>query len=98
LTRPDADVLLNIFHPDFAARAKEGWHPDLDELLEKIATEIDRGARAELFAEAQRDVIEHAYAIPLKEQSQIIGLADTVQGFRFDQAWWPVFYDVWLDQ
>jgi peptide/nickel transport system substrate-binding protein len=87
LTRPDADVLLNIFHPDFAARAKEGWHPDLDELLEKIATEIDRGARAELFAEAQRDVIEHAYAIPLKEQSQIIGLADTVQGFRFDQAW-----------
>lgn len=98
LTRPDADVLLNIFHPDFAARSGKDWHPELDELLEQISTEVDHDQRDALFEKAQREVLTHAYAIPIKEQAQVIGLADTAHGLHFDQAWWPVLYDVWVDQ
>ncbi|WP_392508575.1 ABC transporter substrate-binding protein [Naumannella halotolerans] len=80
-TRPDPDILRSIYY----GNADLGI--DDDQLAEAIATEVstaDTEVRYEAAATTQRIIVEQAYGIPVFELTTVLGLAEGVQGVRFD--------------
>jgi len=47
-------------------------------------------------AEAQRQLVDHGYAIPLFELAQVHGLSPKVQGVTLDASSRVNFHDTWV--
>lgn len=101
LTRPDADVLLSNYHPNYSwwlRRQGVDPYPEVTKLLEEQTVEIDPAKRAELVAQVQELLVENAYAVPIRESSQIWALSTSAHGLWLTTPWWANFSDVWVDQ
>ncbi|MGW9114690.1 ABC transporter substrate-binding protein [Microbacterium sp. NPDC055683] len=98
-TRADPDVLLNTFHPDFVtyARFTDENIPDLVEVLDAQTTELDPAARQELFAEAQRLIVERGYGFPYSQSGRPTVALGNVHGLGNQLTGWQVFDEAWLD-
>jgi len=70
--------------------------PDLDALLQAIASEPTTEARQAASEAAQRYLAENAYILPIFEEPQVFGLTDKVQGFATESVGRPSFYSTWL--
>jgi peptide/nickel transport system substrate-binding protein len=100
LFNSDPSILNSTF---LAANADGGFNwakwrdPELDRLLVEATRTLDREARAELYAQVQRKIMDAALILPLREYVQLNGARAAVRGLRFDaRGWFPWLYDVWL--
>ena len=72
--------------------------PQLEELLEGVASDPDPQARVADSQAVQRYLAEQAYVIPLFEEPQVYGTSARVHGVTFESVARPSFYEVWLAQ
>jgi peptide/nickel transport system substrate-binding protein len=98
VTRADADILRTQFST--AQRNLSLREPDdaVDPLLDEQLGEADPAAREALAADAQREILDRALAIPLFELAQSIGVRGNVHGVTFDASSRLLFHDAWIEQ
>lgn len=97
-TRAEGDILRSTF-----STTQRNWshlRPDnnLDILFAQSLSEPDNAKRGELLAAIQREIVDQAYAVPLFELAQSIGVAHNVRGLGFEASSRLKFYDAWLIQ
>jgi peptide/nickel transport system substrate-binding protein len=93
----DPNILWSFYHSDggfnfaqVADEALDGW---LDE-----ATATSNPDRDTLYAQIQRNIMEQALVIPVRDYVNLNVARSNVQGLRFDaQGWFPWLVDVRLD-
>jgi peptide/nickel transport system substrate-binding protein len=108
LGRADPDAIKSNFHPENRNRllqiggsskqVKSFTDPKLNTLLENIASEPNREKRLALTAEAQRYIVDQAYALPTFESPNVFAGNSYVKGALFDTTGRQVFYNIWLDK
>ena len=105
--RADPEVLKSQYYPTTRDQLRqkggkgEGTtfvDTDLNDILDKIASEPDTSKRLEYTGAAQKRLIEQAYVIPLFEEPQSFAGAPYVKDVAFEAVGRPVFYSVWLDR
>jgi peptide/nickel transport system substrate-binding protein len=94
LTRTDPDVLRVMFSSASTARWAIVDDSDLDSLLKKQAEVADTQARDSLLADAQAEIVDKAYIVPLLEVAQVHAAQAGITGFEFDSSSRVVLYDV----
>ncbi|ACQ81740.1 extracellular solute-binding protein family 5 [Beutenbergia cavernae DSM 12333] len=106
-TKVGPDVLRILYHSDGIVPAPSGYFanlsqvalPELDALLDEASLETDTDARAQLYAEAQRLVLEGRYILPLYDQQNHFLYRSDVRGLRaLATVSTPTFADAWLAQ
>ena len=98
VTRADADILRPQFSSTQRNINKREADDVLDPLLDQQLATADADERAELVADAQREIVEQGLAIPLFELAQSIGVAADLHGVEFDASSRLLFHDAWLEQ
>ena len=71
--------------------------PELEQLLQQVASSPTQQQRAEASAQAQRLLIDKHYTIPLFEEPQVFGVAPGISGFHTEAVGRPTFYDLTID-
>ncbi len=101
--RADFDVLKSQYFSknrntllNFAKADGSVGDPELDTLLQAIASEPTTEERQAASAAAQQYLAENAYILPIFEEPQVFGLTDKVQGFATESVGRPSFYSTWL--
>jgi peptide/nickel transport system substrate-binding protein len=98
LFAPDPDVMRRIHSP--AGRAPSSVSkvddPELNRLLEAGYRESDQGKRVQIYAQAQRLIVEKTYAIPTYVLIYNLAAASRVQGITIDVHGFPVFHGAWI--
>ncbi|WP_052914828.1 MULTISPECIES: ABC transporter substrate-binding protein [Protofrankia] len=96
LTRADPDVLSTVFATTTKNRAHLPAGNPLDTLLAKQSETLDAAERAALVGQAQRQIVQEAYSLPVYEQAQSVAFAGRVQAVALDGSAQPAFFDAWL--
>ncbi|MDB4974212.1 MAG: peptide transporter [Myxococcaceae bacterium] len=94
----DPDVLRRLYSPLLRAKtaASKVDDPELTAVLERAARELDRAARAALYAQAQRLILQRNYAIPTYVLQYTVATSSKVQDLSIDQHGFPTFYEAWI--
>lgn len=93
VTRPDPEVLGTVFPSTSAGNPNRRTEPGrIDELLADLGRTTEPAARQRLTDEATREVLDQGHAIPLFEQSAVVGTAASVDGVTLDASSRTVFY------
>ncbi|NLE99269.1 MAG: TIGR04028 family ABC transporter substrate-binding protein, partial [Propionibacterium sp.] len=71
--------------------------PELDRLLDEVASQAEADDRAAASAAAQDHLSEHAYILPLFEEPVVYGVHGSVEGFGTESVGRPSFYSARLD-
>ncbi len=104
-TKLGPDVLRILFHSSGITPAPSGYFanhaqvsiPTLDVLLDQAAEITDDAARADLYENAQRLILEGFYILPLYDQQNHFLIGPDVAGARaLPTVSTPTFYDAWL--
>jgi len=101
----DPNILSTLYHSKNAGPDK-GWNfthqefPELDAMLDAGDTTTDLDARCEIYAEAQRFIMEEGLTIPVRPRLSYVAYRDGVHNLV--ASWAGVidipFYDVWLSE
>ncbi|KSW18074.1 ABC transporter substrate-binding protein, partial [Cellulomonas sp. B6] len=97
VTRADGDILRTQFSSTLRNINQRPADDVLDPLLDAQLAAADPAARADLVAQAQREVLDQGLAIPLFELAQSIGVAGGVHGVAFDASSRLLFHDAWIE-
>ncbi|MGQ9786230.1 MAG: ABC transporter substrate-binding protein [Anaerolineae bacterium] len=93
----DPDLLYTYYHSSSAFNWSRAADVMLDDLLERARQVSDPTARMELYAQAQKRIMELVLLIPIRDPVNLNGVSARVQGLRFDaQGWFPILHDVRL--
>lgn len=93
----DPDLLHTYYHSTSSFNWSRVSDATLDDLLERARQTGDPATRAELYAEAQKRIMELVLLIPIRDPVNLNGVSARVQGLRFDaQGWFPILHDVQL--
>ncbi|MDL4816490.1 ABC transporter substrate-binding protein [Actinomadura opuntiae] len=95
VTRADPDILRSSFSTRLANLYKVPA-TGLDGLLDGQAAASDQAERWELVAKAQRDIVQHAYTVPVVELQTELGVAKKVHGVLFDASSRIQLHDAWI--
>lgn len=95
LTRSDPDVLRVLFSTHGGNRGRLPAGPQ-DAALDQQAQLVDQAARFRQVTEAQRQLIDLGYAVPLFELAQVHGFTGKVQDVVLDASSRLNFHDTWL--
>ncbi|PRQ12598.1 TIGR04028 family ABC transporter substrate-binding protein [Corynebacterium sp. 13CS0277] len=68
--------------------------PELEELLQQVASSPRPEQRAAASAAAQRLLLRKHYTIPLFEEPQVFAVADGIEGFQTEAVGRPSFYEL----
>jgi len=98
VTRADADILRTQFSTTGRNINRRAADETLDPLLTEQLATGEPGARADLVAQAQAEIVEQGLAVPLFELAQSIGVAGDVHGVAFDASSRLLFHDAWIEQ
>lgn len=95
---PDPDVLSRLHLPDDRTPASVSKTDDaeISQWLRDGRREGDAEKRADLYARAQRKLIEKVYAIPVYVLLYTIATTDHVEGLTIDTHGFPEFHGAWL--
>jgi peptide/nickel transport system substrate-binding protein len=98
LFAPDPDVLRRIHSASFrsAGGVSKVDDPDLNRLLEAGYRELDPAKRVEIYAQAQRIILDKTYSIPIYVLLYNVASAARVRGISIDVHGFPLFYDAWI--
>ena len=97
LTRGDPNALLL----DFSTKVGNLSHLKTQQLqtyLDQLNATTDPVKRQAAATAAQEYIVDHAIAIPLYEQIQVVGIAPYVHGLRFEANTRLEFYDTWTSK
>ena len=106
-TKVGPDVLRILYHSDGIVPAPSGYFANhsqvndakLDALLTKASETSTPDERADLYAQAQKIILDGFYILPLYDQQNHYLLRSEVQGLRaLPSVSTPTFYDAWLDR
>ncbi|MDQ1105259.1 ABC transporter substrate-binding protein [Nocardioides zeae] len=99
LSRADVDVLRTAFDST-AQDTTRATTPDatLDELVRAQALVFDPTERQAAVQAVEDHVFENALIIPLYEETQVFGLAPSVQGFGTEAVARAWYYDTWINE
>ena len=106
-TKVGPDVLRVLFASAGITPAPSGYFanhaqvniPELDELLAKASEATDVNEREQLYADAQRIVLEGYYILPLYDQQNHYLYRSDVEGLRaMSTVSTPTFANAWLDR
>jgi peptide/nickel transport system substrate-binding protein len=106
-TKVGPDVLRILFDSAGTVPAPSGYFanhsqvkdPALDDLLERAVVSSDAAERSDLYAQAQKIILEGFYILPLYDQQNHYLLTTDIEGFRtMPTVSTPVLYDAWLDR
>ncbi|MGI5325436.1 ABC transporter substrate-binding protein [Actinomadura nitritigenes] len=95
ITRADPDILRSSYSTKLANPYKLP-PTGLDALLDGQAAEPDQAKRLDLVAQAQRQIVQHAYTIPVVELQTELGVAKKVHGLLFDASSRIQLHDTWI--
>jgi peptide/nickel transport system substrate-binding protein len=70
--------------------------PEFTRLLQAHVTAVGAADRTEALRDLQDYVIDHAYSVPIIDDSQVYAAAPRLQGFTLTDGALPTFYDAWL--
>ena len=71
---------------------------DLDALLDKGTVTVDQAQRKEIYAQAQKIIMDQAAIIPTYDQIGYNGVAENVHDVRTDaRGWYRWLYDAWME-
>lgn len=104
--RADPDVIKSEFYPTnrdallqkggLSSKVQTFRDDKLNGLLEAISAQVDGKERLRLAGEAQNDLIDQAYVIPIFEEPQVFAGAPYLNGVSFEAVGRPAFYGAWL--
>jgi peptide/nickel transport system substrate-binding protein len=97
---PDPGLLLNgIFNSAGIGSTNYAHYADaeLDALLQEGLQTTDQAARADIYAAAQRIIMENAVVAPIYANVSVFGAQASVVGFKFDPYAQPEFFDVQVE-
>ncbi|MBT1018104.1 TIGR04028 family ABC transporter substrate-binding protein [Canibacter sp. lx-72] len=103
--RADYDVLKSQFFStnrnallNYNPETKELVDPKLDELMQLIASVATEAERQAASADAQKQLADNAYVLPLFEEPQVFGYSAKLQNFKTESVGRPSFYEVSLTE
>ncbi|MDN5657758.1 TIGR04028 family ABC transporter substrate-binding protein [Brevibacterium sandarakinum] len=88
------DVFLNGKGRDDAA--DESIDPEIDRLLDELASEPVTAKRQTAAEKVQDYLVENAYVLPFFEEPQVFSFRRRVHGFATEPVGRPDFYSTWL--
>lgn len=105
--RSDPDAIKGQFHPanrnnllQVGGLGKENVKsfidPELNAMLESIASDVNPESRFATAEQVQRHIIDQAYIIPIFEDPQMFAAAPYVRDFIAEATGRPQFYGTWL--
>ena len=106
-TKVGPSTLRILYHSDSIEPAPSGYFannaqvdiPEVDQMLEDAEQTSDEDERAELYEQAQQQILEGYYVLPLYDQQNHFLYSSEVQGMGATSAIAaPQYYNVWLDQ
>ncbi|MET0989845.1 MAG: ABC transporter substrate-binding protein [Glaciihabitans sp.] len=106
-TKVGPDVLRTLYHSDSIVPAPSGYFanlaqvniPELDALLTEASQVTDTEQRRQLYADAQRLVLEGFYILPLYDQQNHYLYNTDLKGLRaMPTVSTPTFAEAWLDR
>jgi peptide/nickel transport system substrate-binding protein len=100
-TYADPDIAYLWFHSSQAGSGLNMSHvqdPDLDAKIELGRTTTDLTARAEVYADLQRDIVDRALWIPLWSDYYYVGFQPTLKNATFHPDNYAVYYDAWIEE
>lgn len=97
ITRADPDVLRTSYSTGLLNTYRLPASP-LDDALAGQAAAADPAQRAELAAQAQREIVENAYVVPVVELTTTLGVAPRVHDLAFDASSRIQLHDTWVEQ
>src|SRR5699024_5309664 len=102
--RTDLDVIKSQFHSENRnvllnrdPATGEITDPELEELLEAVASEADGEARVENSQVVQDYLPDDSYVLPVFEEPKLFGMNQGVEGFYTESVGRPSCYGVILD-
>lgn len=96
----DPDIMYAMFHSsqiniDNFDRVN---NKELDSLLEKSRSAMDRNERQKIFEDMQKLIVEQAYWIPLIEKKKFVVVNKRVQGVKYDTMQELMLQNSWVNQ
>lgn len=88
------DVFLN--GKDREDAANDSIDPEIDRLLETLATRIDESDRQKAAEDFQNYLVKKSYVLPFFEEPQVFSFRRNVHGFETEPVGRPNFYNTWL--
>jgi peptide/nickel transport system substrate-binding protein len=96
VTRADSDILRQQFSTKTANRSRLAPGNPLDPQLDLQASTVDVIQRKPAAEQAQRIIVEHAYAIPVFELTQVIALGPKAHAINFEASSRLQLFDTWV--
>ena len=94
VTRADPDILRGQFSTQLANLYKLPAG-DLDQLLTDQAAATDQAQRDDLVAQAQQELVEQAFTVPVVELQTTLGVSPDVHDLEFDASSRLQLHDTW---
>jgi peptide/nickel transport system substrate-binding protein len=88
------DVFLN--GADREDASNESIDPEIDELLDALASEPRQEKRQKAAGKVQDYLVDNAYVLPFFEEPQVFAFRRRVHGFATEPVGRPDFYSTWL--
>ncbi|MDQ0378439.1 ABC transporter substrate-binding protein [Amycolatopsis thermophila] len=98
VTRADPDILRNNFSTKAGNRSLLQPGNPLDVALDAQAATVDPVARKQPAEEAQRLIVEHAYAIPVFELTQVVAVGPNAHAINFEASSRLQLFDTWVSR
>jgi peptide/nickel transport system substrate-binding protein len=96
VTRADPDILRQQFSTKTSNRSKLAAGNPLDAVLDQQSATVDPAARKPAAEQAQRLIVEQAYAIPVFELTQVLALGPNAHGVGFEASSRLQLFDTWV--
>ncbi|HVW45036.1 MAG TPA: ABC transporter substrate-binding protein [Amycolatopsis sp.] len=96
LTRSDPDILRGSFSTKAGNRSKLQPGNPLDAQLDAEASTVDKAVREPAAQQAQRIIVDQAYAIPLFELTQVVAQGEKAHAVNFEASSRLQLYDTWV--
>lgn len=95
LTRADPDILRTLYSSAGANRGRLPATSDLQTALVGQAAAGDPAEREKLVDQAQQEIIDNGYAVPVFELTTVLGLSKDVHDVRFEASSRLQLHDTW---
>ncbi|WP_410606647.1 ABC transporter substrate-binding protein [Amycolatopsis sp. lyj-109] len=96
VTRADPDILRGQFSTKAGNRSKLTAGNPLDAALDAQSSTVDVAKRKPSADEAQKLIVDHAYAIPVFELTQVVALSSKAHAVDFEASSRLQLFDAWL--
>ncbi|GAB3140484.1 ABC transporter substrate-binding protein [Amycolatopsis stemonae] len=96
VTRADPDILRGQFSTKAGNRSKLAPGNPLDVALDAQSSTVDKAKRKPSADEVQKLIVDHAYAIPVFELTQVVALSSQAHAVDFEASSRLQLFDAWL--